>query len=95
MTTFDRYEIARIIVQNVAELSDRSSPEDRPELMLVTADELRDIVLQALPAIPSPTAQTALQRIADDDVDPDLKGRADILSGIAFAALSSQHRGET
>jgi hypothetical protein len=31
--------------------------------------------------------QAALKRIADDDVDADLKGRADILSGIAHAAL--------
>lgn len=38
-------------------------------------------------------ARAALQRIADDDVDPDLKGRADILSGIAYAALSSHVRG--
>lgn len=33
--------------------------------------------------------RAALQRIADDDVDADLKGRADILSGIAWAALNA------
>lgn len=32
------------IVQRVAELPDRASPDDWPEAMLVTADELRTIV---------------------------------------------------
>ncbi len=32
--------------------------------------------------------RAALQKIADDDVDADLKRRPDILSGIAFAALA-------
>lgn len=32
------------IVREVAELPDRTSPEDRPDMMLVTADELRAIL---------------------------------------------------
>lgn len=40
--------IADQIVQQVAELPDRTSPEDWPEAMLVTADELQAIVLGAL-----------------------------------------------
>lgn len=32
------------VVKRVAELPDRSSPDDWPEAMLVTAEELRDIV---------------------------------------------------
>lgn len=32
------------VVQDVAELSDRNSPEDWPEAMLVTGDELRQII---------------------------------------------------
>lgn len=32
------------VVQDVAELSDRNSPEDWPDAMLVTADELRQII---------------------------------------------------
>lgn len=36
----------------------------------------------------------ALRRIADDDVEPDLKGRADILSGIAYAALIAEERSD-
>lgn len=36
--------------------------------------------------------RAALQRIADEDVDPDLKGRADILMGIAWAALEHKSR---
>lgn len=37
--------------------------------------------------------QAVLRRIADDDVDPDLKGQASILSGIAWAALKGRPRG--
>lgn len=32
--------------------------------------------------------RAALQRIADQDVDADLKGQADVLAGIAWAALN-------
>lgn len=37
------------IVQRVAELPNRTSPDDWPEAMLVTSDELRDIVAALLP----------------------------------------------
>jgi len=40
--------IAQSIAQDVAELSDRTSPEDQPEMMLVTAEELQAIVLANL-----------------------------------------------
>lgn len=36
------------IIRDVAELPDRTSPEDWPEAMLVTADELRTILRDAL-----------------------------------------------
>lgn len=39
------------IIQDVAELPDRTSPEDQPDMMLVTADELRVIVETALAAV--------------------------------------------
>ena len=42
--------VADKIVRDVAELPDRDSPEDWPEAMLVTGDELRAIVLAALAA---------------------------------------------
>lgn len=42
--------VAEKIVRDVAELPDRDSPEDWPEAMLVTSDELRAIVLAALAA---------------------------------------------
>lgn len=41
---------AREIIQTVAELPDRTSPDDWPEAMLVTADELRAICEPALTA---------------------------------------------
>lgn len=40
--------IATSICQTVAEIPDRSSPDDQPDMMLVTADELITIVLCAL-----------------------------------------------
>lgn len=39
-----------LIVRDVAELPDRDSPEGQPEIMLVTGDELRRIVLRRLPS---------------------------------------------
>ena len=38
------------VVQDVAELSDRNSPEDWPEAMLVTGEELRAIIEHRAPA---------------------------------------------
>lgn len=35
---------ADLVVRAVAELPDRTSPEDQPEMMLVTPDELRAII---------------------------------------------------
>lgn len=43
-------DIAALICREVAELPDRNSPEDWPEAMLVTHDELHRIILGALPA---------------------------------------------
>ena len=41
-------KVCNDVIQDVAELPDRSSPDDWPEAMLVTAEELRAIVLAAL-----------------------------------------------
>lgn len=46
----DAERIATAVCQEVADLDDRNSPEDWPEAMLVTADELRAIVLAVIPA---------------------------------------------
>jgi hypothetical protein len=43
-----RTDIADVIVLAVAELPDRDSPEDQPDMMLVTSEELRNIVIDAL-----------------------------------------------
>ena len=50
MTDDQRKQVALDVVRAVAELPDRDSPEGWPEAMLVTADELRGIVLTALEA---------------------------------------------
>lgn len=43
-----KFAIADRIVTDVAELPDRTSPDDWPEAMLVTAEELRLIVCRAI-----------------------------------------------
>jgi len=55
-------EIAADILQEVSELPDRTSPPDQPDMMLVSRDELQNIVLAAvsdamLTAAPPPPAQ--------------------------------------
>lgn len=36
------------IIQDVAELPDRTSPDDQPDMMMVTADELLTILINRL-----------------------------------------------
>lgn len=45
--TYQKYRNRTIdgIIRDVAELPDRTSPADQPEMMLVSADELRAILL--------------------------------------------------
>ena len=40
---------ANDIIREVAELPDRNSPEGQPEMMLVSADELRSIIVRTTP----------------------------------------------
>lgn len=37
-----------LIIRDVAELPDRTSPEDWPEALIVTGDELEEILIQHL-----------------------------------------------
>ena len=58
----DIAELTRLIVLGVAEIPDRDSPDDHPEMMLVTDTELRSIVRQRLedyaaPVAPSPEGE--------------------------------------
>lgn len=41
------------VALDIAELGDRTSPDDQPEMMLVTADELRRFILANVPCAPS------------------------------------------
>src|SRR3990167_5837333 len=45
------------MITDVAELSDRTSPEDWPDAMLVTADELRRIISDRLLTAPAPAGE--------------------------------------
>lgn len=49
----DAREISRRIALRVAEIPDRTSPEDQPEMMLVTPNELRRIVEDELRGEPA------------------------------------------
>jgi hypothetical protein len=40
--------IAEQVCRDVAELPDRTSPEDQPDMMLVTAEELAEIITRQL-----------------------------------------------
>lgn len=53
----DAAHVATAICCDVAELPDRTSPDDWPEAMLVTHEELRGIVLQNLAALSASTDQ--------------------------------------
>ena len=48
-----REELIDGVIRDVAELPDRTSPADWPDAMLVTADELRSILLHRLSFIPT------------------------------------------
>lgn len=43
------------VALDIAELGDRTSPDHRPDMMLVTAEELRRIILNNLPTVPTAT----------------------------------------
>ncbi len=47
ITNFDPATIARAVCRSVAELGDRNSPADQPDMMLVDTDELFAIVIEA------------------------------------------------
>lgn len=51
-----REELADRICRDVADLPDRTSPDDQPEMMLVTGEELHGIVMNALEATTLPPA---------------------------------------
>lgn len=55
-------EVISGIIQEIAELPDRTSPVAWPEAMLVTADELRSI-LQAVLVSPAATRRAALEEM--------------------------------
>jgi hypothetical protein len=65
-------ELAALICRDLAELPDRTSPDDWPEAMLVTTDELQEIVnaavsaslvLRALPT-PAPAGDALREALA-------------------------------
>ena len=50
------------IIREVAELPDRTSPSDQPDMMLVTGDELRTIITNALDGAVPPDLERLVQR---------------------------------
>lgn len=55
--------LAQQVVQDVAELPDRTSPDDWPEAMLVTSEELRSIVSAALRRVQAETWEAAAKEV--------------------------------
>lgn len=43
----DRPVIITDVIQTICDFDDRNSPEDQPEMLLVTADELQSVMLRA------------------------------------------------
>jgi hypothetical protein len=70
-------QIADRVVQGVAELPDRTSPDDWPEAMLVTAEELRALVSEAAADLLASSARE-IERMTNDDQSrqrtPDVPG---------------------
>jgi hypothetical protein len=72
-------EIAVHVCREVAELPDRTSPHDWPDAMLVTHDELRAIVLDAVAAVlpvwqpiaTAPKDGTPLRLFSEGFINPD------------------------
>lgn len=78
----DRADFIMRIVQGVAEMPDRDSPEDQPEMMLVTSEELRAIIAEAFEnadeneSLAAPAASLSQPQAEDDymlleSVEPD------------------------
>ena len=64
MTTDKRAAaIADLIVRDVAEIPDRCSPDDQPEMMLVTSDELTHIVMRRLAALEADDGRALLRQL--------------------------------
>ena len=64
MTTDKRAAaIAALIVRDVAEIPDRCSPDDQPEMMLVTSDELTHIVMRRLAALEADDGRALLRQL--------------------------------
>ena len=68
---------ANDIIREVAELPDRNSPEGQPEMMLVSADELRSIIVRTtpegfvlVPVEPTPKMSAAGFCVSEADHDP-------------------------
>jgi hypothetical protein len=66
---FVKKEAIGNVIGAIAELPDRTSPEDWPEAMLVTADELRDILEDTFVPVAQPAAQTAVPETYEDLLD--------------------------
>ena len=52
------------VIQHVAELPDRTSPDDAPDMMLVTADELTEILRVERGQAPDPTGRSCADTVA-------------------------------
>ncbi|MCP1550652.1 MULTISPECIES: hypothetical protein [Methylorubrum] len=68
----DRKRIADRLVVDACELPDRTSPEDQPEMLLITGEELHGFLMQAMeeatPAPSSPGVPDSVRNFAAEDL---------------------------
>lgn len=82
--TARRPDIATRIIQRVAELPERNSPEDWPEAMLVTGNELQLIISEEIAPIVEETARLVRElRLLDEEIKTLRKMQSGIASSSA------------
>lgn len=90
---FDPVEVALAIVRDVAEIPDRTSPDDQPEMMLVKDSELRRIVhdrlMEAFSVAPTERKPASSSEIPNNSFDRVLVVDDDMGIGRAAVALAA------
>jgi uncharacterized protein YejL (UPF0352 family) len=94
-TDRDVRERCKQVIVDVSELPDRNSPADEPDMMLVTGDELRTIVMRHFsPDLPLTSAREVTMASPFEDWPEERKERARAIYRDIMGALN-RHRAPT
>lgn len=52
-----------LVIRDLSEIHDRNSPEDQPDMILVTGDEIRDAIERRLPPGDIHKSEAVLEKI--------------------------------